>query len=389
MVDRALVRDVSKAGVYILRWIVLAAVAASLFTAPASSQRARRKAYTDFPHAQKAHQKECSTCHTFPSPNWKTVRPATEAFPDVTEYPEHQSCVGCHRQQFFKGTRPNICTICHIAPSPRGGPRHPFPNPREVFDTSKKAADATSDWSVSFPHDKHVEIVSRTATRRAYLLSVGFVRPEPSRPLPPPGEESCAVCHQTMAPQGASDDEYLTKPPADIGDKYWLKKGTFKSAPIGHKTCFTCHSAETGILPEPKDCAVCHKPPGPKVASDLDRALVAKIGSLPRPMLEAWTRRSSAGTFRHEAFAHVDLPCSTCHNVSAMKTEIASTLRVPVSACATCHATATADDGGVLNYEANERAKDPKFECTKCHIAFGRMAIPVTHVDATKAAGGK
>ncbi|MBK8302992.1 MAG: hypothetical protein IPK98_06175 [Chloracidobacterium sp.] len=63
-------------------------------------------------------------------------------------------------QQFFKGAKPNICSICHTNPSPRDSTRHPFPNPREIFDASPKGKTATSDFVVGFPHDKHIDIVA-------------------------------------------------------------------------------------------------------------------------------------------------------------------------------------------------------------------------------------
>jgi hypothetical protein len=94
--------------------------------------RTRRAAvvrrYSQFPHNVTAHKKVCTTCHTFPSDNWKNVRADAEAFPDVTDYPKHESCLGCHRQQFFRGRPPVVCSICHTNPSPRDSSRHPFPN---------------------------------------------------------------------------------------------------------------------------------------------------------------------------------------------------------------------------------------------------------------------
>ena len=41
---------------------------------------------------------------------------------------------------------------------------------------------------------------------------------------------------------------------------------------------------------------------------------------------------------------------------------------------------ATTDDGGILNYEIDQKKKDPNFVCTKCHITFGREAIPEDHL---------
>src|SRR5436190_3833662 len=99
--------------------------------AAAPTPMPKKKKYSEFPHDTKAHKLECGTCHKFPTANWNTVRNAKEAFPDQTDYPRHESCLTCHRQQFFKGSPPAICSICHTNPSPRDSSRHPFPNPRE------------------------------------------------------------------------------------------------------------------------------------------------------------------------------------------------------------------------------------------------------------------
>jgi hypothetical protein len=49
--------------------------------------------------------------------------------------------------------------------------------------------------------------------------------------------------------------------------------------------------------------------------------------------------------------------------------------------------TATTDDGGALNYEVDARKKDPKFQCAKCHIVFGKLPIPDSHAKAIAEAG--
>ncbi len=337
---------------------------------------------TDFPHSAKAHRLECSKCHKFPSDNWKTVRPEKDAFPDITEYPKHDSCVGCHKQQFFKGAPPKICSICHVNPGPRDSRRHPYPNPREVFDLSPKGKLAKSDFVVGFPHDKHIEIVSQVPQGVSFE-NAAFVRPDRRRA----GEESCSVCHKTMEPQGTSTDEYVTPAPPKLGDAFWLKKGTFKTAPIGHTTCFTCHSADSGMTPGPSDCATCHKlsPPMPK--ADFDPKLAAAMKIQSKVMMDAWRLRSSSGKFQHEFMAHVDMPCATCHTVEKMKTDDPATLKVPIASCATCHVTATAADGGAVNFEIDARKANPKFECVKCHTSFGKMPIPESHTKAVADAG--
>ena len=344
-------------------------------------QPRRAARYSEFPH--RAHQMKCDSCHKFPSANWKTVR-KTDAFPDITEYPRHESCLSCHRQQFFKGARPAICSICHTNPQPTGGPRHPFPNPREIFDASTKGKTAAaSDFQIAFPHDKHIDIVSRNEIPNPASGAL-FINARMKRRA---SEASCAVCHQTYKPQGEGADEYVTKPPAKLGDAFWLKKGTFKTSPVGHATCFTCHSTETGILPAPTDCATCHKPGGREAKTDFDARVAAPMKIDDRVMLLAWRRRDSSATFRHEFSSHAEMECATCHNAAAMNTLDAATKKVAVTSCNMCHITATTDDGGVLNYETDARKKDPKFQCVKCHVAYGKLPVPPSHTKAIEAAG--
>jgi len=327
----------------------------------------------DFPHAK--HQMECASCHKFPSKNWETVR-KTDAFPDITDYPQHESCLKCHRAQFFSGERPTICTICHTNPSPNDSSRHPFPNPRELFDQSPKGKAAVSDFQISFPHATHIEIVSEYKSPRSFNGAM-FVNVRWRRDG---GEESCAVCHKTYQPQGDSDDEFLVKPPDKWGDRFWLKKGTFKTVPTGHATCFTCHSQDSGLSPAPTDCGTCHKlAADKKPLADFDEKLAATIGLTDKIMLNAWRNRDSSGTFRHEFMSHADTSCSTCHNAAAINTLDPMTKKVAVTSCSGCHITATTEDGGALNYEIDQRQKDAKFECVKCHVTFGKAAIPASH----------
>jgi len=344
-----------------------------------------RARYSEFPHSK--HEFVCNTCHKFPSPNWQTVARSGDPFPDITDYPRHESCLNCHRRQFFgSGPKPVICSICHTNPSPRDSSRHPFPNPRELFDLSAKGKTAVSDFAISFPHDKHIEIVSENQNpfkkdrdSRALFVNVRLKRA---------GEESCKVCHQTYKPQGESTDEYFTAPPKNLGDGFWLKKGTFKSVQIGHTVCFTCHSTDTGILPAPDSCGTCHKlkPKDPIV--DFDAKAASKMNITDKIALTAWRRRDSSATFRHEFSSHTDLECANCHNVNTLNTLDAQTKKVNVLSCAPCHITATSDDGGILNFEVDSRKKDLKFQCAKCHIAFGQLAIPASHNKAIAAQSG-
>ncbi len=350
---------------------------------PVRSRPAGPKKYSSFPHDAKAHQLACASCHKFPSPNWNKIRIAAAAFPDITDYPKHDSCVGCHKQQFFRGSPPVICSICHTHPSPRDSSRHPFPNPREIFDASPKGKTAASDFQISFPHVKHVDIVTAEGAARSVFRNASFARKAVA------AEESCAVCHATILPQGTADEEFVTMPPASIGDAFWPKKGTFKSVPTGHTTCFRCHSQDSGISPAPTDCATCHKLKQALPVADFDSSLATQAGVTDRVRLDAWQRRDSSGTFRHEFQSHAELSCDTCHNVQTLNTLDPQTKRVTISSCSTCHVTATVDDGGALNFEVQSRKTNAAFQCAKCHVVFGKLEIPPSHIKAIVDAGGK
>ncbi len=341
--------------------------------------------YAKFSHQTHvvAQKLACNSCHKVPSKNWKEMRKGDAAFADVTDFPEHSSCLNCHRPQFFARERPapTICSNCHLAVTPRDTARWLFPSLGDVTDPLKRRREFVSEFGVGFPHDKHIDVVglnSPAPRDRESFVNALF---QTKKPAPP---KSCPVCHETYQPQGKSSEEYVTKPPKGIGDAFWLKKGTFKTIPSSHTICFTCHSADSGIAPEPKNCEMCHKLVGPmQLKVDFDPKLAATMGA-DKFMLARWSRRISAGAFRHEAGEHPDLSCLNCHKVDSatFSTIDPKTIKVPVRSCGGadgCHITTTADEGGALNFEIDSRKKDPNFVCTKCHITFGKDPLPENH----------
>lgn len=332
----------------------------------------------------------CNSCHKVPAKNWKEVRKGDAAFPDVSDFPEHSSCLTCHRTQFFARERPApvICSNCHVKNSPKDTSRWLFPSLGDVTDPLLKRREFVSEFAVGFPHDKHIDVVGLNfpGSRRDRGWFVNVSLQEKKKDGPP---KSCPVCHETYQPQGNSSEEFVTTPPKNIGDAFWLKKGTFKTSPNSHAICFTCHSADSGIAPAPADCNQCHKLPslqqGPQISkADFDPKLAATMGITAQTILSKWSRRISAGPFRHEGGEHPDLNCIGCHNVAvaAFNTLDGQTQKVPVRSCGGpdgCHITATADDGGALNFEIDQKIKDPAFVCTKCHVTFGKESIPLDH----------
>jgi hypothetical protein len=327
----------------------------------AESRVAQRPArdYSKFSHRAAAHARlACSSCHKFPSANWKQARKGDDAFPDVTDYPQHSACISCHRQQFFSGSPPRICTICHSEPSPRNSARHAFPNPREIFDATPKGQGMLTQFAIYFPHDKHDALGDK---------------------------ESCASCHETYKPQGEGDDEYMTARPKELPEEsFWLKKGTFKTTPTSHATCFTCHSEDSGLKPAPTDCAICHKLMTVEPRGDFDSKIAEAMGVKDRVVLEKWRRRDAA-RFRHEFFSHAEMDCKACHNLAAMNTADEKTKKVSLVPCKECHIGATADEG-VLNAEIEQKKKSAAFECIKCHVTNGKQAVPESHLKAMPAA---
>ena len=322
---------------------------------PSSSARRVSRRYENFSHTTHVTKQKlsCDSCHKVPTSNWKEVRQGDAAFPDVAEFPEHSSCLNCHRQQFFARERPApvICSNCHVAVTPRDTARWPFPSLGDAFLATARAQNFVSEFHVAFPHPKHADV-------------------------------ECGDCHATYQPQGKSDDEFVSKPPKNVGDAFWLKKGTFKTRPLTHATCFTCHNQESELAPLPKNCDGCHKPAPEKRRADFDQKLADTIGVKDWWTLTAWRNRSSAGAFRHEV--HADMKCAQCHQ-PAISNEAGTKVSVRVSSCGGaegCHVTATADEGGILNYEIDEKKKNASFVCTKCHLVYGREAVPANHVSA-------
>ena len=127
-------------------------LAACAVVVAASFQVRKGIDYSNFAHSTHTIKEKltCDSCHKFPTANWKDVRKGDSAFPDVTEFPEHGTCLNCHRQQFFARQRPApaICSNCHVNATPRN-------TARLVFPSIGAAPDFVSEFTVFFPKDKH------------------------------------------------------------------------------------------------------------------------------------------------------------------------------------------------------------------------------------------
>jgi len=264
----------------------------------------------DFSHTTHVGKEKlaCNSCHK--------VAPKGNA--GVTDFPEHASCLNCHRQQFFARERPvpKICSNCHVKATPKDTTRHPFPN------FGVKAAGFVSEFRISFAHDKHEDV-------------------------------DCADCHETKEPDS-------------------------KPRSLTHTKCFACHNQESELAPLPVNCDTCHKSAAPEKRASLERVFAHATpqsatdysqfkhdnrnhARLPCLLCHRRENNSPQPTLPGKA-AHA--PCAGCH---------AQQFANPASAiCTICH---TDPQSGKVKAFPPLRSFDARFDhakhsdaaCATCH----------------------
>lgn len=267
--------------------------------------------YSKFSHATKKHQAECKTCHVVPTKGWSK-------YPDVVDYPDHAACVSCHRPQFFRGARPQICSVCHTKTSPRDEARYAFRNPASRL-----------QFTIEFPHDKHQDVIARLFNSRQTGVDLAHA------PQQQQNYNNCTICHAQ-------------------------KDATFKAAPAEHASCFNCHWKSQ--QPVAANCNGCHK--------------------LAQPSDTATTSARKSAKFIHDGGGekknHV-LECTACH-INITKSASLRGLRpdVPITACTECHN----KDGlrQDVSKELAAIDKDRAFVCVYCHAPdVGKLDPPASH----------
>jgi len=351
---------------------------------PASRGSAAK--YSAFLHSSAKHKSlGCNECHKIPTP-WNGKRD----FPDVADFPDHNACVRCHRQQFFTrqamvGTGPAVCTICHVRAAPREDARFAFGKPNTANQAVKPKDER--QFSIEFPHDKHQNVIAlwsapaersgdgaldisyRYARLRRAVLSAsplkhaGGVRTETHHRVKllddqRPDYNNCTICHQR-------NDE-LISPSIGQADASAAASKFFKTAPHSHDSCFDCHWKNQ--KPASDDCLGCHKPANSFVASQAPKRISAK--------------------FSHEGGKgeHV-MECTSCHiNITRAATLRGLTPDVPVAACVSCH-----KDNKKTTYPKavtieEEFAQFKKTNaCTYCHSPdVGTKKPPASHEAAAQ-----
>jgi Cytochrome c7 and related cytochrome c len=316
--------------------------------------------YSAFLHSSDKHKSlACNACHKLP-----TAWTAKRDFPDAADFPDHDACVHCHRQQFFTrqafaGAGPTICTVCHVRAAPREDVRFAFGKPNNAGQAAKPKDER--QFTIEFPHDKHQSVIaslrrSGPSENEPRFVGASFRRFDDK---PKPDYNNCTICHQ---PNNTRNIVPLVLP-ADASSQ---PNRYFKTMPHSHDSCFNCHWKNQ--KPTSDDCAGCHKP----------AATFIGIDSPPRKSL----------MFSHEGGKdnHV-AECTTCHiNITRASTLKGLTPDVPITACATCH-----KDNKKITYPKITTIEDEfgQFKktsnCTYCHTSdVGKKKPPASHEAAVQ-----
>ncbi len=331
---------------------------------------------------------DCDNCHVIPSPAAPdTIAAATK--PSIEGYPYHDSCVRCHRPQFFKGAAPAICTVCHTRASPRLTARnmHPFPKQGEQA--------MAREFPGYFPHTLHQSVIARDGAKPARdAKSWSFVNASFKTFDDPPAKalENCATCHLTDARApvaiAVGGTEATFKPE---------ETGTFKTIPTGHASCFNCHWQSQQPLKD--DCAGCHLSQDAytkkKRAASIEAALPGVLSPAAAQWFKTWPRewpKRLSIKFSHEKPKDHNIGCTTCHiNLTQMETLNIPKADVPIATCARCHNNdkSVGPKGGekITIYTEMSKEKEDKDNktntCTGCHTSLiGRERPPCSHYHA-------
>jgi len=329
-------------------------------TAAPQAPRGSAAKYSAFLHSSEKHKSlACNSCHKLP-----TAWTAKRDFPDAADFPDHDACVRCHRQQFFTrqafaGTGPTICTVCHMRAAPREDARFAFGKPNRASQTAKPKDER--QFTIEFPHDKHQNVIaslrqSGSSESEARLVRASFRRFDDK---PRVDYNNCSICHQT-------NNTLLIVPLTPQPDATAQSNKFFKTMPHSHDSCFNCHWKNQ--KPTSDDCAGCHKSATTFIGSDLP----------PR----------KSAMFSHEGGKgeHV-AECTTCHiNITRASTLRGLTPDVPVTACATCHKDSKKTTYPKITTIEEEFVQFKKTSsCTYCHTPdIGKKKPPTSHEAAVQ-----
>ena len=341
---------------------------------------------------------ECSACHLISSPGQPDRISAKTKPESKSSFPYHDSCFGCHREQVYRGDKPQICSVCHTRVSPRATANDLY----EHFPSPKRGDVIAREFPGYYPHGLHESVFalnrSDDLNRRGLFVNTSFARIATEDST----RDICATCHFT-------DDRGTMPLPASVQADVTLKHiegDTFRTIPgfgseNGHATCFNCHWQVQ--KPTHNDCNGCHL-----AATDYKTRALTIIQP---PALSAnainWFRgwpkdvpKRFSLKFRHNTHTRSpdgsevnnhDLGCTTCHiNIAQMTTLNIPKADVPIAACGPCHSSLKSISTGPSTSETiyseitNKQDATRKYTCVACHTpVIGREQPPCTHYQVT------
>src|SRR6266496_6109204 len=133
-------------------------------SAPPSEKAANK--YSNFTHEShgehakhpQARNLKCSDCHVIPSAKEPDRVAAATKPTAMLGYPYHDSCLRCHQQQFYRGDRPPICTVCHSRVAVRLTSRDVYPQ----FPSLKRGDVLAREFPGYYPHSLHQSVMARS-----------------------------------------------------------------------------------------------------------------------------------------------------------------------------------------------------------------------------------
>lgn len=355
---------------------IVGSVLSSVSLLDVSAQR-RGRNYNNFDHSTAAHRKQsCNECHKLPTgvSSAETADGEKYNYPDITDYPDHDSCLDCHRQQFFKGAKPAICSICHTKVSPRDKVRFAFPK-----------ANQAEEFNIRFPHDVHQDIIANLKTpsprvtniAAAHFVNARFTFAAGRQDEKKTDYNNCTICH---APKAAKN--YIVEPrrpqmtmletgltAASHTEKIAASVGYFKDVPNGHNSCFNCHYSEQ--KPTHNDCAGCHIPSRKPTAES--------------SVIERYTLKFNHNQIKEGGTNPHDTECTSCHLRITQSADLRSlSPDVPVFTCGgSCHGEKIKMEISRREDDLAEKQKNPQYQitsCSYCHTSFiGSFQVPESH----------
>jgi hypothetical protein len=370
-----------------------------------TSQKAADK-YSNFTHeshgknAKDAHARglKCNDCHVIPSAA-EPDRIAAATKPSVAlGYPYHDSCLRCHQQQFYRGDRPAICTVCHNRVAVRLTSRDVY----QEFPSPKRGDIMAREFPGYYPHGLHQSLMAldRQPARDMSARIFQHLSFSSAAPDKPPPKDICASCHSadgrgpmTVPLKGIQSEDTFKRIEAD----------TFKTIPgfreaNAHASCFNCHWQAQ--KPTKDDCDGCHLAASDYKARKLEATQPPALSADAIRWFENWPaevpKRFSL-KFRHNTHSlsvdgktesnNHDVGCTTCHiNIAQMTTLNIPKADVRILACAPCHAATAGIPVGagvkVTIFDEMTLKADPSksYTCVACHTSVvGRDQPPCTH----------